>query len=113
MTIPFRVMQYDFDGKYAVKTDSTPLHALILTSVCRAAYDTEQQAQQDANLCTYILTIITKMQDRITIIDNTSLQQHISDLEEERDTLPFPSDEHMGIAGKIAAIKTAIQGNKL
>jgi hypothetical protein len=47
---PFRVVQYS-DGKWAVKCDSDERQAEILTSTCRFAYDTKQEAQADAVRC--------------------------------------------------------------
>jgi hypothetical protein len=51
---PFRVVQYS-DGKWAVKCDSDERQAEILTSTCRAAYDTKQEAQADAVMCYRLL----------------------------------------------------------
>ena len=47
---PFRVVQYS-DGKWAVKCDDDETQVAILTAICRAAYDTKQEAQADAVEC--------------------------------------------------------------
>lgn len=47
---PFRVVQYS-DGRWAVKCEDDDRQAEILTTVCRAAYDTKQEAQADAVTC--------------------------------------------------------------
>jgi hypothetical protein len=51
---PFRVVQYS-DGKWAVKCDDDENQVAILTAICRAAYDTKQEAQADAVECYRIL----------------------------------------------------------
>lgn len=47
---PFRVVRYS-DGKWSVKCDDDERQAAILTSTCRAVYDTKQEAQADAVKC--------------------------------------------------------------
>ncbi len=47
---PFRVVQYS-DGKWAVKCQDDEVQMFILTSTCRAVYDTKQDAQADAVEC--------------------------------------------------------------
>lgn len=47
---PFRVVQYS-DGKWAVKCDDDENQVAILTAICRAAYDTKQDAQYHSVEC--------------------------------------------------------------
>ena len=48
---PFRVIQYDFDKKWAIKTDGTEKCSEILVSNCHAVYNTKQEAVLDAIRC--------------------------------------------------------------
>lgn len=48
---PFRVVQYSFDKKWAVKTNTDPHCAEILTKHCMAAYDTKEEATKAAINC--------------------------------------------------------------
>lgn len=47
---PFRIVPYS-DGKWAVKCSDDEQQTFILTSTCRAAYDTKIEAQADAVKC--------------------------------------------------------------
>ena len=48
---PFRVIQYEFDKKWAIKTDGSDKCNEILTCHCHAAYDTKEEAVKDAIKC--------------------------------------------------------------
>lgn len=47
---PFRVVRYS-DGKWSVKCDDDENQVEILIAICRAAYDTKQEAQSDSVKC--------------------------------------------------------------
>jgi hypothetical protein len=54
--LPFRVIQYDFDGKFGVKCDGSDESVYVLIGNTKVAYVTYEEALEAAKKCKAILT---------------------------------------------------------